>query len=248
LDGFKYGRTPGGGFKLLAGFQDWDVASTAHEGQETMQPTARSLSMFVLLVSLIGTAALFLPFTTGSFLFQKMGPPWDIVRSFNSEGIFLVGSLFLVIPIIVWEVRRYVAVRLTTGEIAAAYGISTAAMLPALLAAAGVVLDADGYGTALKVLIVSSVALAGANLLLLMRNRRSKLPREATTEAYLLGGYLPGAIISFVFFGWLGGGFSKLHVGAYLIAIVCVGYVVAIVMLSRGKPASSPNPLGASGS
>lgn len=91
-----------------------------------MKPTARSVAVFVLLLSLLGTAALSLPFTTASFLFSELGSPWDIVRRVDNDFVVLVGQLLLVVPILVWKVRRLVADHLTTGEIIAAYGVATA--------------------------------------------------------------------------------------------------------------------------
>ena len=202
---------------------------------------ARSVSIVVLLVSLLGVAALFLPLTTASFVFSKFPSAWDVVKVFSGEFILIMAPLFLVVPIVAWEVRRLVADQLKTGEVAAAYGISTAAMLPVLGVLTAIVNENDAFSQVLIFVLAFCVALVGANLLLLIRNRRAGLSREATAEAFLLGGYLPNAILSLAI-GLLVGGLSELYVGAYLIAVVCIGYVAAIVLLSREKPAGHQPP------
>lgn len=84
------------------------------------------------------------------------------------------------------------------------------------------------------VLVVACWLLLIANVLLILRNRWARLSREARAEAFLLGGYLPNAILCLVMFYPQEQLFSSgLQVGAYLIAIVSTGYVVSIVLALR---------------
>lgn len=200
-----------------------------------MKPTAGSGRIFVLSVSLLAVAALFLPFTFDV-------SPWAVVKGGHVPNgfILLAAPFFLAVAIVAWEVRRVVKDRLTSGEIAVAYGLSIAAMLSVL----GFVIllvkpEAVTYADIVIPTILWSM-LAGANMLLLMRNRRAGLSREAIGEAFMLGGYLLNAIFNLMLWS-LDGWFSNLNIGAYLIAVVCVGYATAIFLISRAnRPAHRP--------
>lgn len=97
-----------------------------------MTLTNRFRSIFVLLLSLLGTAALFLsfagdvsPWKASRGLWGWWGPP-----SWTGWEVAMLGIPFLLsIPILIWQARRLIVDRLTIGEIAAAYVVSTAAML-----------------------------------------------------------------------------------------------------------------------
>lgn len=202
-----------------------------------MKPTARSRRIFVLLLSLLGTAALFLPFTSGV-------SPWEAVYKDFLGRFFLLGApFFLSILILAWQARRLVVDRTSTAEIAVAYALSMVAMLSVLGFVTWLLTVKDSPGKPNEIISIAlCIALAGANMLLLVRNRRARLSREATAETFLLGGYLPNAIFCLVmwypqeiFSGW--------EIGAYMIAVVCVGYVVAIVLALRSVNAQpSPAP------
>ncbi len=205
-----------------------------------MNPSARSVSIFVLMLSFLGAAALFLPFTSEV-------SPWDVVRGAPDldEYILFAAPLFLVIPTVAWELRKLVARRLKSGEIAAAYVLAVAAMLPVFDSAIFVVQGAGLDEIAVVLAIAVSMALAVENVLLLMRNRRAGQLREATAEAFLLGGYLPNATLCLIL--WYPRGlFSGWDPGAYIVAVVCVGYVTAIVLLSRKQPAGTSDTQSAS--
>jgi cation transport ATPase len=210
-----------------------------------VQRTDRLRIVFVLLFSLVGTAALFLPFSSGV-------SPFDVVAGQLLKGDFfgkwfllhLAIPFFLSIPILIWQARRLFVDHVTKGEIATAYALSTAPMLSTAVSLGIQTFylvwepSKSGNGYMITALVVSWLLLI-ANVLLLMRNRRARLSREATAEVFLLGGYLPNAIFCLVAFypeGW----FSGWGIGAYLIAVVSIGYLAAIVLLSRHKPAGTP--------
>jgi len=210
-----------------------------------MQRIDRLRVVFVLLLSLLGTAALFLPFTFSTSPFDVAS---EVASAFlkgkltrESALLLLAAPFFLSIPILIWQVRKLVTDRLTTGEIAAAYVLSTTAMLP-IAVGLGVVTFSwvrelpgsryeFGIGMALAVVLW---LLLIANVLLLLRNRRARVSSEPTAEAFLLGGYLPNAIYCLLLFGQFGR--RELQIGAYLITVVSIGYLSAIVLLSRQRP------------
>ena len=99
-----------------------------------MKPTARSRRIFVLLLSLLGTAALFQPFAEIGTIFKGIiiGPLKSMMEgaSFITESplfAILGASFFLVVPILVLQTRRLMVDRLST-EIMAAYLLGTLAM------------------------------------------------------------------------------------------------------------------------
>lgn len=193
-----------------------------------MQRTELLRTVFVLLASLVGTAALFLPFTYGV-------SPWMALRSWSV--LTLLGApLILALPILASQVRKFLPRQLSAFEITVAYVLSAAAMISVLAYTALLVLN-KGVVEAL-VAIASCWMLAVANIVLLWRNFAKRATREATAEAFLLGGYLPTAVFCLLAFGWNG----KLQIGAYLIAAVSLGYLAAIVLLSRETPGGTPRP------
>lgn len=199
-----------------------------------MQRTDRLRMVFVLLLSLIGTAALFLPFTSDTSPLRALVAAVT-PGAFPFRLIFLAVPFFLSIAILAYQARSLMVDRIPDAEIAIAYALSIVAMLSVLgfiapLAFADYVISRHE-----TISIVVAIAFVGTNLLVLLRNRRAELPRDATAEAFLLGGYLPNSAFCLAAF-YPDGLFSGWNIGAYLIAVVSLGYLAAIVLLSRRRP------------
>lgn len=197
-----------------------------------MKPTARSRRIFVLLLAVIGTAALFLPFAWSESL-------WDAVSRYSWFGeMFLLGAPFLLsIPTLAWQARRLAVDRLSSVEVAAAYLLSAAAMLSTIGVVALPLMGSGKLQEGEVIWITVTVAAAVPNVLQLVRNSRAGVSRANAAEAFLLGGYIPNAILCLA-------GFDRLQLGAYLIAVVSIGYVAAIVLLSQGEHGNAPGPAG----
>ena len=194
----------------------------------------RSRRVFVLLLAAIGTAALFFPFAANV-------SPWDAAvreisdtrRWWQLPVLLLVAPFFLSIPILAWQIRGWVAGRLSRTEIAAFHFLSTAAMTATMLSMLAIVFDelkvrgeAELFGP-LGAAVAACAAATLANALLLVRNRRAAGSPEAAAEAFLLGGYLPNGVFCLILC------FNEgLQVGAYMILAVSIGYAAAIVLLS----------------
>lgn len=187
----------------------------------------------LLFFSSLGTAALFLPFAWSI-------SPWDAVYRVSRDSppdwqIGLLGlPFFLSIPILIWQARRLFASVPTKVEIAGAYVWSTVANA-AITLTLGLMLfrmvsEEKNYAAEMALVLLPTCCLLLGNMLMLQRNLRIKLPSSASTEAFLLGSYLPNAFYCLVGFGLFEG---RLQSGAYVITIVSVGYVVAILVLSR---------------
>jgi hypothetical protein len=195
--------------------------------------------IFVLLLSLVGTAALFLPFTSG------VSPWYAVTNDKFLGGTFLLGApFFLSILILIWQARRLIVDRVTTGEIVLAYLLATAAMLPIARLLGMATIDLATIDHSVRepegmALFIAVWLLLLANMLQLLRNLRPTLSREAATEAFLLGAYLPNAVFCLIAF-YPRRFFSGWQIGAYLVATVSLGYLAAIVLLSRQKPTGTP--------
>lgn len=76
--------------------------------------------------------------------------------------------------------------------------------------------------------------IAAINLLLLVRNRSRRLPRQVTAEVFLLGGYLPNAARCLADFS--GEGPFGWDIGGYFVLGTCIGYLLrAVFLLWRPK-------------
>lgn len=201
-----------------------------------MQRTEQVRTVFVLLLSLVGTAALFLP---GAY----DGSPWLVLT--RCPSLFLpcwfalfTAPFFLVVPIVAWQMRKLLANQLSAIELTAAYVLSAAATLSVLAFTVIPLIEAKTSLSAWLLFASPPWIMATANFLLLWRNLKNRVGREATAESFLLGGYLPNAFFCVISFGLE----RKLQVGGYLIALVSLGYLAAIGLLSRRKPTGTPDP------
>jgi hypothetical protein len=80
------------------------------------------------------------------------------------------------------------------------------------------------------ILLASCWGFVAANVLLLARNLVRRVPNEVTAEVFLLSGYLPNAVLClFLLFQW------GWNIGAYVVLIACVTYLLTIILLLRGK-------------
>lgn len=192
---------------------------------------ARWQRVVVLVLSLCGTAALFLPFTAG---FSPLDAAADAVmpRALPFAYLFLVLPLLLPIPAGAWQIRKLATGNVSPIQIAAAYMASTGALLSVSWFVGLAVVTEEAFPQSLNQLssTVMCIALVGINLVMLVRNRQFGESREATAETFLLGGYLPTSVFCLVmwypreiFSGW--------EVGAYVIAVVTIGYATAMVVL-----------------
>lgn len=101
-----------------------------------MPRTDLSRRIFVLLLSLLGTAALFLPFTYGVSPWDAVREPWRTLKGEFYWGFLLGAPFFLSVPILGWQVRRLFVERLSIAEIAVAYGKALGVALSLMVAAA----------------------------------------------------------------------------------------------------------------
>ncbi len=192
---------------------------------------ARRERVAALVLALPGVVALFLPFTVG------VSPLIAVVKlDFSSPFMLLAAPAFLAVPIAAWQARRCAGGRLSVIEIGLAYSLATAAML-AVLVDTGIGLSESSLpelGLSGLALLAGCWGFAGANVLLLARNLVRRVPNEVTAEVFLLGGYLPNAVFCLIGFfprGW----FSGWDVGAYVVLIACVAYLLTIIFLLRGE-------------
>ena len=185
----------------------------------------------VLLLAVPGVLALFLPFTRG-------WSPLDLVRPIGKflHASLVAGPAFLAVPIAVWQARRLFSSRLSAVEVALAYTLSAAAMVSVLTKITEMVGDLPKirWSDFLGLLAIAlCLGLVGANALLLVRNLRRRLPREAAAEVFLLCGYLPNAVFCLVLIGFdpeLG-----LELGGYVVLTACIAYLVTIILLLTGE-------------
>ena len=222
-----------------------------------MKPTARSRRIFVLLLSLLGTAALFLPFAEiGTFFRGHI--IWPLKFMIEDPALIaesplfaiLCASFFLVIPIFVLQTRRLIVDRLSTTEIVAAYLLGTLAMVSVLGFWAFYAPPLREWSAAMVTSMAVCVATIIGNLLLLIHNRSAGVTPDASAESFLLGAYISYTIPWFtvVYTVSIGSLWESLRLGGYLSAVVCIGYVVAILLLSREKPGSARRPIETSAS
>ena len=219
-----------------------------------MKPTARARRILVLLLSLLGTAALFLPFAEIGTIFKNV-IIWPLKSMMEHPALIaesplyaiLGASFFLVVPILVLQTRRLMVDRLSTTEIVAAYLLGTLAMVSVL--GFGVLLapPLSEWDAAIVISMAMCVATIVANVLLLIRNRGARVSPAASAEAFLLGAYISYTIAWFtvVYAASIDPLWESLGLGGYLSAVVCVGYRAAIVLLSRGERGSELRPGGA---
>lgn len=153
-----------------------------------------------LVLALPGGVAPFLPFTLGlSPLFAVLNVGWFYLA-------WIPPATLLAWPIAAWQVRRLMVARLSIPEVALAYVLSAAAMLSALAFAISLSIEDIVRSSVswpvliLEILVLASPlwGLAGANVLLLVRNLRRRVPREVAAEAFLLGGYFPATVFPLI--------------------------------------------------
>ena len=174
-----------------------------------------------LLLAVPGVMALFLPFTNG------VSPYGGVHFSGSFFNVALLAApAFLAVPIAVWQARRLFSSRLSAFEVALAYTLPAAAMVSVLTA---IVLEPKPAWLAVPLCL----GLGGANALLLVRNLRRRLPREATAEVFLLGGYLPTAVFWLVMIGF--DPVFGLELGGYVVLTACIAYLVTIILLLTGE-------------
>ena len=161
----------------------------------------------------LGIIALVLPFASNI-------SPLDVVRWLwgNQVLILLAAPAFLSIPIAAWQLRRLGSSLPTRPEIALAYLLSIGAMLATLKLWLNVGLPWESP-------FFENLALIACNAALLARNIKRHVARQVTAEMFLLGGYLPGAIIALVGF------FPDWDIGAYVVLAASIGYVAKMAVL-----------------
>jgi hypothetical protein len=169
-----------------------------------------------------GVLVLALPFASGL-------TPFDGLRSFGSilDVSPNAASAFLALPILAWQVRRFLS-RPTTGvEIACALIIAAAAMLPVALEtpfAFGQLIDGRNFlgrsPTRTALALASSWTLIGVNVLLLVRANRCMASHELAAARFLVGAYLPNAVFCLVIFPD-----PPFQSGAIFGAVACVAYL-----------------------
>jgi hypothetical protein len=155
--------------------------------------------------------------------------------------VLLAAPMVLSVPILAWQAARLLGRQPSKLELAGAYLLSVLAMISIFTFTGMLLTESREYPPDLVVTVGSSAAMFVLNFFLLWRNLRKRVSGEAVAEAFLLGGYLPNALFCLVAFGWE---WKHLGVGAYLIAVVCVGYAVAIVLLSRRRLDDVPSIAG----
>ena len=175
-------------------------------------------SWLYLLPSLLGLVGLFLPFTWGYSALTAMVEMPDL------EMAAQVIPGLLVIPILIWDLRRLRGRPAGTIEMSLAYVFGTAAML---------ILPLTFFESLGEFGLFGLLALA--NVLLLVWNWRRGASPATRTYAFLAGAYLPHVITMLAeyregFFSSWGGW----EIGAYFFLVACVGYVVAIVLRMLG--------------
>jgi hypothetical protein len=203
--------------------------------------------------AVLGVIALALPFTASISPLEALRLGADLWAK------MLAGSALLSIPIAAWQLRGLSASTRSPLEIALAYVLSSAAMLPALAMSAQTAWGwwgepEEAIGCAGLVACWGLAACSGA---LLVRNIRHRVVSQATAEMFLLGGYLPNAVFALLlFFPFYGGPgkdpdrlrhlfiFSGWDVGAYVVLATCITFVVKIVVLLK-PPESFPPQQGA---
>lgn len=218
-----------------------------------MKPTARLRRVFVLLLTLIGTAALFLPFAEIGTIFKNL-IIWPLKSIIEHPALIaeshlyaiLGASFFLVVPILVLQTRRLMVDHLSTTEIVAAYLLGTLAMVSVLGFGVFYTPPLREWDAAIVISMAMCVATIVGNVLLLIRNRGARVSPDASAEAFLLGAYISYTIpwFALVYAVSIDPLWRSLRLGGYLSAVVCIGYVAAIVLLSREKQGSACRPVG----
>ncbi len=183
---------------------------------------ARRERVAALVLALPGVVAPFLSFT------YHISPLKTIVE-FGSGRLWVLGApFFLAMPIAAWQVRRCAVGRLSPIEIALAYFFATAAMLPVLVGTAIALSDSE-LPPLVLVVLAGLGGVVGANVLLLVRNLVRRVPNQVTAEVFLLGGYMPNAVLCLL------GLAHDWNVGAYVVLIACIAYLLTIILRLRGE-------------
>ncbi len=175
-------------------------------------------------------------------LFEGYSPfcRWDLL--WTCIIVLLPAPAFLALPIAAWQVRRLMGSRVSSLEVALAYALSAAAMLAPLLtillmlAEPGVVTNFWRRIFWWVVMLGPLCGLGGANVLLLVRNLRKRVPREVAAESFLLSSYFPFTILDLIFF-WPP--IQPLSISV-LILVASVAYLLTIVFLLRGRRIDRP--------
>ena len=199
-----------------------------------------SARIAALLLALPGLAAPFLSFVDNESPLDTMLPGWLWGRAFSLLG----APFFLAIPIALWQARTLFAGRPSHLEIVTIYVLSTSAMI-SVLAFTILRLTEGIMPTLLEALamFVLCWTLIIANILLLARNVSRHIGHEASAEIFLLGSYLPNAVLCLIGFGW--DRWSHLQAGAWVVLTACIAYFVAIALALRtantpGSPKAVP--------
>lgn len=213
----------------------------------------RRSTLFGLAGAVLGMIALALPFTGD--LFEGVSPIWVLWHDGDFWAQMLSGSALLSIPIVVWQLRGLSSSKPWPFEIALAYVLSSAAMLPVL--ALSTQFARNSWGQPEQAIfcagLVACWGLATCSGILLVRNIRHRVVSHVTAEVFLLGGYFPNAVYALVLFYPFYGGpendpdslrhlfiFSGWSVGAYVVLVACVTFVLRIVALLK-SPESYPS-------
>ena len=80
-------------------------------------------------------------------------------------------------------------------------------------------------------------SLATCNAALLARNLKRRVARDVTAEIFLLGGYLPNAVLALFLFGFPDV-MSGWDIGAYVVLATCIAYAARGVVLLRSWKAT----------
>lgn len=185
------------------------------------------LRIVVLILALAGLPALFLPFANDITPFETVlhHPPFQP----GGRIWYLAAPAFLAIVIAAWVVRRFLRRKISRVEIALAYLLSSASMLPILIIS---IMEFpprsfDAVDFLGKGVMAVAWILALLNVFLLVSNLRKPMAPENTAEVFLLAGYLPNAVVCLLAYS------SWLQSGGILVAIACVAIITDIVLLMR---------------
>jgi hypothetical protein len=187
----------------------------------------------------LGVLALVLPFRYGDSPLKVLWGAWH-GNIFVLPYAGLAAAGLLAVPIAAWQLQRLSSSPPWNFQIALAYIFSTSAMLPALGLSAWVAVvaflepnaDARWWFVTLYwfVVLLSCWSLAACNALLLARNLKRRVARDVTAEVFLLGGYLPNAVLAFCVFPGVLDGWS---IGAYVVLATCIAYAAKGAALLR---------------
>lgn len=181
-----------------------------------------------LLLAVPGALAPFLFFVHRISPLDTLTPGWIWGREFALVG----APFFLAVPIAAWQARRLVAGRLSAPEVACAYALATAAMLSTLVFTILPFLKESGPDPAeVLAYMFPCWLLVAVNALLLARNLRQYLAPETPAEMFLLGAYLPNAVLCLTAFAL--GEWKHIGAGTPVTIVACIGYVVSIALALR---------------